>query len=101
MFQLNSFQVVLASDGVRSYVLLLYRQIQWGRLIASVGLNAGDGVRFYTLYNVRSLRQPVLERESNVDEPGTYIYRVDQDRAILPSGIQAWSHYWWLDIDRC
>ncbi len=41
----NTFQVVLATDGNSSYVLFLYQDIQWGS--ATIGFNAGDGVRGY------------------------------------------------------
>ena len=46
----NTFQVVLATNGVRntSYVAFIYEDIQWGQR-AQVGFNAGDGCTFFTL----------------------------------------------------
>ena len=49
-----------------------------------MGFNAEDGVRFYDLRNTTSML--MLERDSNVNETGTYIFRVDQDQVVAPSG---------------
>ena len=77
----NRFQVVLASDGEVSYVLLIYETFQWGEQEnTTAGFNAGDGVRF------ESLTGPLAE-DSNVGISGVYIYRVDLPDVLNPNGM--------------
>ena len=80
---MNTFQVVIATDGSQTYVLFLYRDIQWGRGATSIGFNAGDGVRGFNLFESFSNDESVLNLEStsNVELPGVYMFRVDQ---VLP-----------------
>ena len=59
--QTNTFQLVIASNGVRSFMIFLYGQLQWttgdasggsyglGGTEAAVGLGAGDGVGHVTV----------------------------------------------------
>lgn len=84
---MNTFQAVIASDGSRTYVLFIYEDIQWpsfGSLsTVTIGFNAGDGTRSYTLPESFSSNDILnLESTSNVGRPGTYIFRVDQDSAL-------------------
>lgn len=84
---MNTFQAVLASDGQQTFALFLYGEIQWrGGAGTTVGFNAGDGIRFYALQQPNSFPPIMLDSDSNVNEPGTYIFRVDQSRVILPPG---------------
>ena len=46
---MNSFQVVIATDGEQLYVIFNYKNIQPGRIFRTVGFNAGDGNRFFNL----------------------------------------------------
>ena len=39
----NTFQVVLASDGVSSYALFLYADIQWSKTDSPIGSGSGSG----------------------------------------------------------
>jgi len=78
--QHNTFQVVLATDGEKSFVFFIYHDIQWGS--GGVGFNAGDGVRSFT----DSLASGALDHGSNVDIPGVYAYRVDLPTIISPGG---------------
>ena len=44
----NTFQVVLASDGGRTFVRFNYGDIQWGGFRTLIGVSAGDRVNFIT-----------------------------------------------------
>ncbi len=72
----NTYQVVLMSDGQRSYVCLLYSRIQWGRR-AQVGFNAGDGTRSFTVPGGLTGATLYMESLSNVGRPGLFVYQVD------------------------
>ena len=72
---------MLATDGEETYVLFLYRDMQWGEG-SVVGFNAGDGKRGFMLPgDVRT-----LESRSNVgpDFPGVWMFRVDQQIVLQP-----------------
>ena len=79
---MNTFQAVLATDGDATYVMFLYRDIQWSSGATSVGFNAGDGIRGFNLLESSITEGSILDltRKSNVgpDYPGVYIFRVDQ-----------------------
>ena len=76
----------MASDGKQSYILFIYREIRWGRDIATAGFNAGDGLRYYALIQPQVKSNVTLERDSNIDVPGVYAFRVDPDDTYLPLG---------------
>ena len=81
---------MLATDGNETYVLFLYRDIQWGDSGTTVGFNTGDGARFFNLPE-SAITEGVLslENSSNVgpEYPGLYIFRVDQaDNVMVPPG---------------
>ena len=72
---------MLATDGEETYVLFLYRDIQWGEGSVA-GFNDGDGRRGFMLPgDVRT-----LESRSNVgpDFPGVWMFRVDQQQVLQP-----------------
>jgi hypothetical protein len=84
--KLNTFQIVLSTDGDRSFVFFLYHDIQWTSpnnntdSYAQAGFNAGDGITFETLpySNTEDIIQ--LVNQSNVNIPGLFVYRVDTDK---------------------
>lgn len=51
----NTFQVVIATDGVQTYVIFNYLSIQWGERGATIGFNAGDGINFLNLLTPASV----------------------------------------------
>ncbi|XP_065894648.1 sushi, nidogen and EGF-like domain-containing protein 1 [Dysidea avara] len=87
----NSFQCVLATNGVESFVIFLYAhgRIEWTTGDASdgflgllgtealAGINAGDGMTFITISGSRTPDIINIAETSNVGIPGVYIYRVD------------------------
>jgi len=92
LFQTNTFQCVLATSGVESFVIFLYanERIQWttgdfnggvngvGGAEAIAGINAGDGVNFVTIPGSRTPRIITVYQTSNVGIPGIWIVKVDQ-----------------------
>ena len=66
----NTFQVVVASDGTWTLVRFSYGDIQWGGLSTLIGISAGDGVNFVT--HPASLSSSVLLLDNT-----TTTYRVD------------------------
>ena len=44
----NTFQVVIASDGVQTFVTFHYDDIEWGGFNTLIGVSAGDGFNFIT-----------------------------------------------------
>ena len=87
--QVNTFQAVIATDGIKTFVLFLYGDIQaarydYGRNV--MGFSAGDGIRSFALPESRSHYRywpRRIERTSNVGRPGTFIFRVDQEDITL------------------
>ena len=87
----NTFQIVLATDEVRSFAFLLYHELQWaspsstttgtvpGELGGQAGFNAGDGVVFQMLPYSRTSNVRLLANISNVNVPGLFIFRIDTD----------------------
>ncbi len=70
----NTYQVILMTDGQRSYVCLLYSRIQWGRR-AQIGFNAGDGTRSFTVPGGLTGATLYMESLSNVGRPGLFVYQ--------------------------
>ena len=83
---MNSFQVALTSDGEKTFVLFMYRDIQWGRGQSTVGFNAGDRAHFYALAQPYINTNLTLETDTNVNVPGVHAFRVDQTEILLPPG---------------
>ena len=82
VLQVDTLQVVLTTDGEKSFVFFIYTDIQWGE--AGIGFNAGDGVRSYTLPGSRSPAAKEIEDGSNVGVEGVYAYRVDLPEIASP-----------------
>ena len=85
----NTFQIVLATDEIRSYTFLLYHQIEWTFAISTSGIsgqagfNAGDGFVFEMLPYSRTSRINELVNLSNVNVAGLFVFRVDTDTITL------------------
>ena len=71
----NTFQVVVVSDGTRSFVRFSYGDIQWGGSMTLIGISAGDRVNFIT--HPASLNSSVLLLDNT-----TTIYKIDSKFAI-------------------
>ncbi|CAF1120774.1 unnamed protein product [Adineta steineri] len=83
--RLNTFQIVLATDEDRSFVFILYNDLQWAGTsytsepYAQAGFNAGDGIAFEMLPYSRTQDIVKLVNVSNVNVPGLFVFRVDTD----------------------
>ena len=82
--QVNTFQVVLSTDGEKSFIFFIYADIQWG--MGGIGFNAGDGVRSFTVPGSLTLSARVIEEGSNVGVTGVYAFRVDLLDIVRPGG---------------
>ena len=71
----NTFQVVVVSDGTRSFVRFSYGDIQWGGSRTLIGVSAGDRVNFIT--HPASLNSSVLLLDNT-----TTTYKIDSKFAI-------------------
>ncbi|XP_065510658.1 sushi, nidogen and EGF-like domain-containing protein 1 [Caloenas nicobarica] len=91
--KVNTFQAVLATNGVNSYVMFNYGDLSWttgianqgdahtglGGTAAQAGFNSGDPAHYATLPGSRSPRVLGVARGTNVGVPGRWIFRVDVD----------------------
>ena len=84
LLQANTFQVVIATDGQRTFVFFIYGDIEWGN-DANIGFDAGDGVRSFMLPGALTSQSIIIEDGSNVDVTGLYIYRVDLPSVLGPN----------------
>ncbi len=76
---MNTFQVVISTDGQLSFVTFLYDDIQWSPD------NSLAGIFFSSITQVKipaSARN--LPTTSNVDVNGMWMYRVDSSSIIMP-----------------
>ena len=69
--RVNTFQVVVASDGTRTFVRFSYGDIQWGGHTTVIGVTTGDRVNFITHPASQSTAVLMLYNTTT-----TYIYRV-------------------------
>ena len=93
-FQTNTFQCVLVSDGLLSFVIFLYAEglIQWTTGDASEGSNGLGGIPAQVGFNSGNMRQYASVRGSrtpeivNIDDiigntrvKGVWVFRVDDE----------------------
>ena len=92
--QTNTFQCVMATNGVVSFVIFLYADdgIQWttgdasggtnglGGTPAQAGFNAGDGVRSASVPGSRTADIINITMTSNVENVlGVWVFQVDEE----------------------
>ena len=76
--QRNTYQAILATNGLYSFVLFTYHQLEWSSGLwggyPQVGFNAGDQVNYFTLD--KSFSPDVIEivNMSNIGVPGQYVF---------------------------
>ncbi|XP_007432937.1 IgGFc-binding protein-like [Python bivittatus] len=90
--KVNTFQVVLTTDGELSFVMFNYADIQWttgtasggnaktglGGIPAQAGFDNGDKVNYYIMPGSRTSDIINIAETSNVNSPGFWIFQVDQ-----------------------
>ncbi|XP_066565247.1 sushi, nidogen and EGF-like domain-containing protein 1 [Amia ocellicauda] len=88
----NTFQVVLITDGELSFTIFQYHHITWttgmhassggdlaglGGIAAQAGFNAGDGRRYFNIPGSRTEDVVDVEETTNVGIPGRWVFRID------------------------
>ncbi|KAM6963106.1 sushi, nidogen and EGF-like domain-containing protein 1 [Aplochiton taeniatus] len=88
----NTFQVVLITDGEQSFTVFQYQNITWttgmhassggdlaglGGIAAQAGFNAGDGKRYFNIPGSRTDDVVAVEETTNVGNPGRWVFRID------------------------
>uniref|UniRef100_A0AAY4ES26 Sushi, nidogen and EGF-like domain-containing protein 1 n=1 Tax=Denticeps clupeoides TaxID=299321 RepID=A0AAY4ES26_9TELE len=88
----NTFQVVLITDGELSFTIFQYHNITWttgmhassggdqaglGGIAAQAGFNAGDGRRYFNIPGSRTDDIVGVESTTNVGYPGRWVFRID------------------------
>ena len=66
-------------------MIFLYGDIQWSNGSTTIGFNSGNQEQFLNVF-INSENFLDIESTSNVDIPGIYAFRVDQDVIIEPGG---------------
>ena len=98
VLQTNTFQCVLATDGVESFVIFLYAygNIHWttGRdsggfrglfgTEALAGINAGDSVNSIIINGSLTPEIINIDKTSNVQVPGVWIFQVGKGKGPHP-----------------
>ncbi|CAF4799370.1 unnamed protein product, partial [Rotaria sp. Silwood2] len=93
----NTFQIVLATDEIRSFAFLLYNDLQWtspstsslievnssSEIGGQAGFNAGDGIIYEMLPYSRTSYVRRLVNTSNVNVPGLFVFRIDSDTIAI------------------
>ena len=73
---------MLATDGIQTYALFLYRDIQWGSSFTSIGFNAEGGSQFFNLpesFTVETVLGIKTSCNVGAGYPGAYFFRIDQN----------------------
>lgn len=80
---------MLATDGISSYVMFRYGEIQWttgdksggsggfGGSEAIVGINKGDRMNYVSVAGSGMPEVVDIETQTNVMKPGVFMYRTD------------------------
>ncbi|VIO98297.1 Uncharacterized protein BM_BM4383 [Brugia malayi] len=99
---LNEFQMVLVTDGMSSYVFLIYDQITWtgkNGHYAQAGLYCSDGRR-ETMVNSGTPNIRELVNLSNNQKEGTYIFRISGATPEDPRGTLVEDDYNYNDYEQ-
>uniref|UniRef100_A0A8C2GT15 Sushi, nidogen and EGF-like domains 1 n=1 Tax=Cyprinus carpio TaxID=7962 RepID=A0A8C2GT15_CYPCA len=96
----NTFQVVLITDGELSFTIFHYHNISWttgmhatsggdlaglGGIAAQAGFNAGDGRRYFNIPGSRTDDIVEVETTTNVGYPGRWVFRIDDSQVQVGS----------------
>ncbi|PIO32815.1 hypothetical protein AB205_0165870 [Aquarana catesbeiana] len=86
-YKVNTFQAVLSTDGIQTFLLYNYDDIQWPSMswngyaqdgpLALAGLNSGYDIGYYTLPGSLTLSVANLTSTSNVNVTGRWAFKVD------------------------
>ena len=83
--QTNTFQCVLTTNGQDTFVFFLYAngliELSLSHSI-QIGIDGGDGVNHYTVPNSRTPDIVNITRTSNVNQPGLWVFKLDDNNII-------------------
>ena len=66
-----------------TFVFFIYHDIQWSDA-ANIGFDAGDGTSSFMIPDALTNQTLNIDKESNIDVRGVYIYRVDLCSVLGP-----------------
>ncbi|XP_012826283.1 sushi, nidogen and EGF-like domain-containing protein 1 isoform X1 [Xenopus tropicalis] len=107
----NTFQIVLITDGLRSFTIFNYETIEWttgrhassggdssgrGGIAAQAGFNAGDGWRYFNIPGSRTDDIARIANTTNVGVPGRWVFRIDNNHVQVGECRNATSVCWTL-----
>lgn len=88
----NTFQVILTTDGSKSFVIFFYNKVTWttgtasngnctglGGTPAKAGFDTGDGSTFFEIGGACTDAILNIETTTNVGQPGKWIFRIDNE----------------------
>ncbi|XP_066454549.1 sushi, nidogen and EGF-like domain-containing protein 1 isoform X1 [Eleutherodactylus coqui] len=108
---INTFQIVLITDGLRAFTIFNYETIEWttgrhassggdswgrGGIAAQAGFNAGDGWRYFNIPGSRTDDIAGIANTTNVGIPGRWVFRIDNNHVQVGGCGNATSVCWTL-----
>ena len=73
----NTFQVVLTTDGVKSFIVFNYGKLMFSNEYAKAGFYSGNYMNFYLDEYSNSKNLKNIMNRSNVNKSGVFIFQVD------------------------
>ncbi|XP_069106795.1 collagen alpha-5(VI) chain-like isoform X1 [Argopecten irradians] len=78
----NTFQAVLVTDGVLTFVIYNYNKIQYtsfdnGQFFGQVGFNKGDNLHYHAVEGSGTDDIGTIVSRSNVNRTGTFVFRLN------------------------
>jgi hypothetical protein len=94
----NTFQAILATNGISSFAIYNFEKLQWtsgsasNNIHAQAGFNAGDLVNYFLINKSFSPAIVTIVNDSNINYPGRFIFSVGGDitdvECNTPDGLQ-------------
>lgn len=94
----NTFQAILATNGISSFTIYNFEKLQWtsgsasSNVHAQAGFNAGDLVNYFLINKSFSPAIVNIVNDSNINYPGRFIFSVGGDitdvECNTPGGLQ-------------
>ena len=76
IMQRNTFQCVLTTNGQDTFVFFLYADGLIQYYVQAIGIYDDDGINYYTVPRVN------ITRTSNVNQPGLWVFKLDDYNII-------------------
>ncbi|CAF3871380.1 unnamed protein product [Rotaria sp. Silwood2] len=93
----NTYQAIIATNGLYSFTIFLYNQLEWSAgawgSYPQVGFNAGDEVNYFTLEKSFTADVITVVHDSNIGVPGQFIFMtnglISEVRCNSSGGLQS------------